>query len=153
LPIRERILSEVVRRIGPWPPGQRGVVENWPQLSLEQGRGDQQEEGRRRIGYVHGRDTAVGEVLFGKVERRAIQIRGQLVRGHRLAVCENSDISVLGAAGPLKVGPQLAIELFAARGYLIVLRGSAPQQVRGPAAVAPPPRPQVSLKVLNGKKV
>ena len=82
---------------------------------------EEEEKRRRRIQHIDGRDAAVGEILFGKQHRRAVDIGGEAVRGQRLPIRENRELGVVLAAGLFQIGGQFAVEFLAAlleSGYL-----------------------------------
>ena len=86
---------------------------------------EEEEERRRGVKHVDGRDAAVGEILLGEEHGRAIEIGGKAMRGQSLAIGENSELRVNVAAGLFEIGGQFLVESLAAlfEGREFVLRG------------------------------
>ena len=149
LPVGQRIRAQVVRRKGPLPARQRRVLHHRLHLRLNQRRIEEQEERRRGIEHVHGRDAAVGEVLLGKQHRRAVDVRRQPVRGQRLPVGQDGELRVLLAAGLFQIGRQLAVELLAARFQARVFTLGRGQHLLHGLVVALPVGAQLAAQVLD----
>ncbi len=137
LAVGQRILADVVRREGQAPARQAGVLEDERQHALGQRRVQQQKNGARRIGDVHGADAAVGEILLGEEERRAVDVGHQFVRGQGLAVGQDGDLGVLAgrrrAPGPRSV-PRRTAGTFGQRGYSAAAAEAVPRRSRRCAA-------------------
>ena len=111
LTIGERVGAEVVGGEGPLPAREGGVFEDGFELGFEERGIEEEEEGRGGIEDVDGGDAAVGEVLFGEEHGGAVEVRSQAVGGEGLAIGEDGELGVGGAAGFFEVGGEVLIEL------------------------------------------
>ena len=125
LAVGERIGSEIVRGEGEFPPAALRIAQNRPEHPFDQLRRGQEKERRRRIGHIHCRDAAVGEVLLREEKCTAVEVGGEFVGADRLSEGERAEPGVLFSAalpGVLQQHPVIALTLLAECGELFQRR-------------------------------
>ena len=127
LPVAERILSAVMRGVGQLPLRRTRIGEQRAHHALDQLRIQAQEKRNGGVGDIQRCHASVAEVLLGEEQQLAVR-RHQLMRRHRLPVCQRADLRVRGA-DLLHSRNQLAVE-FLARGAQAVRLGNRDLQHR-----------------------
>ena len=115
LPVGLRIRAQIVRRERKAPAIHARVIHHRLQLRLQQARAEEQRERRAGIDHVHRGDAAVAEILLREVQRGAVGIGHQFVRGQRLAIGQHGELRVLLAAAPCAGRPSVPCRSAAAR--------------------------------------
>ena len=149
-----RIRAQIVRREGEAPAIHARVIHHGLELRLQQARAEEQRERRAGIDHVHRGDAAVAEILLRKVERGAIDIGHQFVRGQRLAIGQHRQFARTSAPPALRRSAISSVsKRLRAFEQRIVLAARAAQQVGGRRAVAPPPGALLALEVFDGVEI
>src|SRR5208283_1342236 len=104
-----------MRREGESPARHTCVVENWLKLSLQQARIEEQKKRRAGVGHINRVNRAVAEVLFGKEQRRAVHVGGQLVGRNGLSIGECAKLGVRFSTGRCEISHELSVKLSRAR--------------------------------------